>query len=118
MQTKIKAQIFYPPPYKIYLILSLFQKFYTLCDIFGFCVIISPMSKKDRTKFSLNFAKGLVFALLTALFGIFAFVVIHIEELTRFQMIASVIGIVIIAVFFYFLIKFIAKELKKLEKMK
>ncbi|ARE81511.1 hypothetical protein [Campylobacter helveticus] len=75
------------------------------------------MSKKERVKFTLDFAKALVFALLTALFGIFAFVVIHIETINTFQKIASFAGIIIIAVFFYLLIKYIAKKLDELERL-
>ncbi|EDP7907515.1 hypothetical protein CHLV4142_10370 [Campylobacter helveticus] len=75
------------------------------------------MSKKERVKFTLDFAKALVFALLTALFGIFAFVVIHIDTINTFQKIASLVGVVLIVIFFYFLIKYISKKLDELERL-
>ncbi|QOQ90338.1 hypothetical protein HW260_08845 [Helicobacter cinaedi] len=58
-----------------------------------------------------------MFALLTALFGIFAFVVIHIDTINLFQGIASAIGILIIAVSFFFLIQYLVKKLDELEKL-
>lgn len=75
------------------------------------------MSKKERVKFTLDFAKAFVFALLTALFGIFAFIVIHIDTINTFQKIASFVGIITIAVFFYFLVKYISKKLDELERL-
>lgn len=75
------------------------------------------MSKKERVKYTLDFAKALIFALLTALFGIFAFIVIHINTINTFQKIASLVGVISIAVFFYFLIKYISKKLDELERL-
>ncbi|ELP8580278.1 hypothetical protein R1539_001836, partial [Campylobacter upsaliensis] len=72
---------------------------------------------KERIKFTLDFAKALVFALLTALFGIFAFVVININTINIFQKIASLVGVVLIVIFFYFLIKYISKKLDELERL-
>ena len=42
------------------------------------------MSVKERVKFSLDLTKSFLFALLTALFGIIAFVVINIETISTF----------------------------------
>ena len=75
------------------------------------------MSKKEKIKFILDFAKALTFALLTALFGIFAFIVVNIEKLNNFQMIASAFGIIVIVIFFYFLIRYMVKKLKDLEAL-
>lgn len=75
------------------------------------------MSRKERIKFTLDFVKGLMFALLTALFGIFAFIVIHIDTINLFQGIASAIGILIIAISFFFLIRYLVKKLDELEKL-
>ena len=67
------------------------------------------MSKKEKIKFILDFAK--------ALFGIFAFIVVNIEKLNNFQMIASAFGIIVIVIFFYFLIRYMVKKLKELEAL-
>ena len=75
------------------------------------------MSRKERTKFSLDLTKSLILALLTALFGIFAFVVINIETISKFQIICSIIGIVVIFVCFFLLIYYLLKKLDELEKM-
>lgn len=75
------------------------------------------MSRKERIKFTLEFVKGFIFALLTALFGIFAFVVINIETINTFQAITSIAGVILIAVFFYFLIRYLVKKLDELEEL-
>ena len=59
-----------------------------------------------------------MFALLTALFGIFAFIVVNIETINTFQAVACVIGIVAIASFFWILVRYLVKNLKKLRKIK
>lgn len=59
------------------------------------------MSRKERVKTTIDFIKGGVFALLTALFGIFAFVVIHIETINALQVGACVFGVIVIALAFY-----------------
>lgn len=75
------------------------------------------MSKKERIRFTLDFVKGLIFAFLTALFGIFAFVVIHIDTINLFQSIASAVGIFIIVVSFFFLVRYLVKKLNELEEL-
>ncbi|MBS4275585.1 hypothetical protein [Campylobacter vulpis] len=75
------------------------------------------MSRKERVKYSLDFAKSLIFALLTALFGIFAFIVINVSTINTMQITASLLGIIIIALFFYFLIRYMIKALKELERL-
>ena len=76
------------------------------------------MSKKERVKFSLKLTKSLILAFLTALFGIFAFIVINIDTINGFQIIASVSGIVVITIFFLLLIRYLLLKLDELEKMK
>lgn len=76
------------------------------------------MSKKERVKFSLKLTKSLILAFLTALFGIFAFIVINIDTINGFQIIASVSGIVVITIFFLLLIRYFLRQLDELEKMK
>lgn len=76
------------------------------------------MSKKERVKFSLKLTKSLILAFLTALFGIFAFIVINIDTINGFQIIASVSGIVVITIFFLLLIRYLLRKLDELEKMK
>lgn len=75
------------------------------------------MSKKERTKFSLDLTKSFIFALLTALFGIIAFVVININTINTFQIIASAVGAVVIVVIFFFAIKYLLKKLDELEQL-
>ncbi|GAD19355.1 hypothetical protein [Helicobacter fennelliae] len=75
------------------------------------------MGKKERIKFTLDIVKGLIFAFLTALFGIFAFVVIRIDTLNKFQAVASVIGIAVIVFFFYFLIRYLIQKFDELEDL-
>ena len=76
------------------------------------------MSKKEKVKTTIGIIKSAVFALLTALFGIFAFVVINIETINAFQAVACAIGIVAIAVFLWILVRYLLKNLNKLGKMK
>ena len=75
------------------------------------------MSVKERVKFSLDLTKSFLFALLTALFGIIAFVVINIETITKFQLVISIIGAVIIAIMFVFTMRYLVKKLDELEKL-
>ncbi len=75
------------------------------------------MSKKEKVKVTIDFIKGAVFALLTALFGIFAFVVVNIESINKFQIIACVVGVVLIAIFFWILLRKLAKNLNELEDL-
>lgn len=75
------------------------------------------MSVKERVKFSLDLTKSFLFALLTALFGIIAFVVINIETITTFQVVASMAGAVVIVVIFVFTIRYLLKKLDELERL-
>ncbi|MGX2982976.1 hypothetical protein [Helicobacter sp. 23-1045] len=75
------------------------------------------MSVKERVKFSLDLTKSFLFALLTALFGIIAFVVINIETITKFQLVISIIGAVIIAIMFVFAMRYLVKKLNELERL-
>lgn len=76
------------------------------------------MSRKGRVKFSLKLTKSLILAFLTALFGIFAFIVINIETINKFQIIGSIIGIVIIFICLLLLVRYLLQKLNELEKMK
>lgn len=76
------------------------------------------MSKKERTKISLKFTQSLILAFLTALFGIFAFIVVNIDTVNQFQIIASIGGIVIIAILLFLLWRYLLRQLDTLEKMK
>lgn len=76
------------------------------------------MSKKEKVKTTIDIIKGGVFALLSALFGIFAFIVINVTTINVFQVVACVFGIVIIIIFLWILIRYLLKNLKKLGKMK
>ena len=69
-------------------------------------------------KFSLKLTKSLILAFLTALFGIFAFIVINIDTINGLQIIASICGIVIIAIFLFLLLRYLLLKLDELEKMK
>ena len=69
-------------------------------------------------KFSLKLTKNLILAFLTALFGIFAFIVINIDTINGLQIIASICGIVIIAIFLFLLLRYLLLKLDELEKMK
>ena len=75
------------------------------------------MSVKERVKFSLDLTKSFLFALLTALFGIIAFVVINIETISTFQVIASIVGAVVIVIIFVFAMRYLLKKLDELEKL-
>lgn len=76
------------------------------------------MSKKEKNKIIIDFIKTAIFALLTALFGIFAWVVINLKSIYLIQAIAVIIGVIVIFICFYFLIKYLIKFLDELEKMK
>ena len=76
------------------------------------------MSKKEKVKTTIDIIKGGVFALLSALFGIFAFIVINVTTINVFQVVACVFGVVIITIFLWILIRYLLKNLKKLGKMK
>lgn len=54
---------------------------------------------------------------MTALFGIFAFVVVNIEKINFIQGVASCLGIVMIVGISYFITKYMLKLLNELEKM-
>lgn len=75
------------------------------------------MSKKERTKFSLKLTKSLILAFLTALFGIFAFIVININTINALQIVGAISGIVVIFVCLFLLIHYLLQKLDELEKM-
>ena len=74
------------------------------------------MSKKDKYKIINDYLKTFIFSLLTALFGIIAFVVINIEKISLIQMITSFMGIFAILVALGISLKFLIRVLKEIEK--
>lgn len=75
------------------------------------------MSKKDRIEFNLDFIKKLIFALLSALFAIFAFIVVYFESINTLKLIVCVFGIVILGVFLAFALVYMRLNLRKLEEL-
>lgn len=76
------------------------------------------MSKKEEIKIKIDIIKSIILALMTAVFGIFAFIVINIETINAFQAFACVLGIIIVAVFLWILVRHLLKNLKTIRKMK
>lgn len=79
--------------------------------------MIALMSKKEQVKTTLDFLKTGLFALLAALFGIIAFLVVNYKSLDALQAIFSGIGIVVILVAFYLLTRYTLKNLNELGEM-
>ena len=79
--------------------------------------IIRIMSKKERVKVTIDILKAVILALMTALFGIFGFIVVHLYSLKFMQVLMIVAGIAILAIFFYLSIKYLKKLLDELEVM-
>lgn len=77
----------------------------------------SLVSKKEQVKTILDFIKVTMLALLTALFSIFAFVVVNIENINTIQVAFSAVGIVFIAIALYFLVRYLIKKLNELGEM-
>ncbi len=75
------------------------------------------MGRKGQVKLIVSVVKSALGILLTALFGIFAFVVVNIETITRFQVYACVVGAVLIAIFFVCLLGYLIKNIKKMRKL-
>ncbi|OBV29680.1 hypothetical protein BKN38_02175 [Helicobacter sp. CLO-3] len=74
------------------------------------------MSRKERVKVTIDIAKSGLFILLTALFGIFAFVVVHVETINTFQAVACALGAIVLSAAFYLLIRFLLRQLDELEE--
>lgn len=75
------------------------------------------MSRKERVKTTIDIVKAIILALMTALFGIFGYIVVHLYSLKLMQVLMIVGGIIILAVFFYLAIKYLKKLLDELEVM-
>lgn len=75
------------------------------------------MSRKERVKTTIDILKAVILALMTALFGIFGYIVVHLYSLKLMQVLIIVCGVVILAVFFYLAIKYLKKLLDELEVM-
>lgn len=75
------------------------------------------MSQKEQVKATIDILKAVILALMTALFGIFGYIVVHLYSLKFMQIIMIVGGIAILAIFFYLAIKYLKKLLDKLGEM-
>lgn len=75
------------------------------------------MSRKERVKTTIDILKAVILALMTALFGIFGYIVVHLYSLKLMQVLMIMCGVVILAVFFYLAIKYLKKLLDELEVM-
>lgn len=75
------------------------------------------MSRKERVKTTIDIVKAIILALMTALFGIFGYIVVHLYSLKLMQVLMIVGGVVILAIFFYLAIKYLKKLLDELEIM-
>lgn len=75
------------------------------------------MSQKEQVKATIDILKAVILALMTALFGIFGYIVVHLYSLKLMQVAMIVCGIVILAMFFYLAIKYLKKLLDKLGEM-
>lgn len=75
------------------------------------------MSRKERVKTTIDILKAIILALMTALFGIFGYIVVHLYSLKLMQVLMIVGGVVILAIFFYLAIKYLKKLLDELEIM-
>lgn len=76
------------------------------------------MGEKEKIKVILDFIKNSMLALITALFGTFAFVVVNIEKINILQITFSIIGICLILVAIYFFARYFKKYLNMLGEIK
>lgn len=75
------------------------------------------MSRKEQVKITIDLIKTGFFSLLTALFGIFAFLVVNFDKISRFQLIVCGIGAFLLIVIFAILLYYLVKNVKKLGEM-
>lgn len=78
------------------------------------------MSKKERVSSTINIITALIIAVLTALFSVFAYVVLNHNVLNDDKVIlwSSIIGISLLIISLIILSLWLAQNLKRLEKMK
>ena len=78
---------------------------------------IIPFVLKEQVKTTIDLIKTAFFSLLTALFGIFAFVVVSFDTINTMQMIICGIGVSLVIIIFAILLYYIVKNVKKLGDM-
>lgn len=76
------------------------------------------MSKKESVRDGIGTARNLLLAFLTAIFGVFGYGIVHIDDLTKNQMLCGIIalcllfvGIVLVSINYFI-------KIKTLEKMR
>ncbi len=74
------------------------------------------MSRKERNKIILDFIKALVIALLSAIFGIFGFLVINLSSVELMQVVFALIGAFVVILAIVLIIKYAFVLLKEIEK--
>lgn len=75
------------------------------------------MSQKERIKLEIDILKALILAFLTAIFGIFSYALINYANINLLQGIGGFIGLIIIFIALYFVVKRIIKNLKQIEEL-
>ncbi|WP_143428787.1 hypothetical protein [Helicobacter sp. 11S02596-1] len=75
------------------------------------------MSRKEKIKLTIDLFKAIILALLTGLFGIFGYAVIHYKSIDTIQLIAIILGVGIIVLAFYLIVRYIIRQLDELEKI-
>ena len=75
------------------------------------------MSQKERIKLEIDILKALILAFLTAIFGIFGYTLINYAKIDILQGIGGFVGLIIIFVALYFVVKRIIKNLKQIEEL-
>lgn len=77
------------------------------------------MSKKENIKSHIDTLRVMLVAFITAIFGIFGYVIIHIDEgFSKIQTICGVVALILLCVCLTLTIRQYLKLSKKLEKMK
>ena len=75
------------------------------------------MSKKERVVATIDLLKALILALIMAIFGIFGYVGVHVDDIGQKKIIIVCVGLLILFGFFYFAIRHLLKMLDDLEEM-
>lgn len=75
------------------------------------------MSQKERIKLEIDILKALILAFLTAIFGIFGYALMNYAKINLLQGIGGFVGLIIIFVALYFVVKRIIKNLKQIEEL-
>lgn len=75
------------------------------------------MSRKESINSSIDMLKKLIMAIMTALFGIFSYIVINIETITTLQTIGILVGVLGLLISGGIFVKFLLKLHKELEEI-